>query len=172
MCITDNKELNEKMRMLRDHGMSRDRKYYHEVVGFNYRITNLQAAIGVAQLEHIDEILEWRCFLEKEYNRIFFEIRGLQMQVTDLKDRRKIAWLVSALVDDEKRDILLQKFKENNIDVRPFFTPLSEMEIYREFAKECIISKRISKMGLNFPTTCEIDVEKIERMAQIARLIL
>ena len=52
MCITDSIELNEKMRILRDHGMSRKKKYYHEVIGFNYRMTNLQAAIGLS-LIHI-----------------------------------------------------------------------------------------------------------------------
>ena len=167
MCITDNKELSNKMRILRDHGMSRERKYYHEVVGFNYRITNLQAAIGLAQLERIDEILKWRFSLENDYNRKFLGIQGVKMQSADFKNRKKITWLVSALVDEDKRDILLQKLKENKIDARPFFIPLSEMEIYRKYAKNCIVSKQISKKGLNLPTTYEIDAEKIERMAQI-----
>ena len=89
------------------------------------------------------------------------------MQSADFKNRKKITWLVSALVDEDKRDILLQKLKENKIDARPFFIPLSEMEIYRKYAKNCIVSKQISKKGLNLPTTYEIDAEKIERMAQI-----
>lgn len=172
MCVTNSEELNEKMRILRDHGMSRERKYYHEVVGFNYRMTNLQAAIGLAQLEHIDEILDWRYSLEEEYQKVFLEIQGVQMQRNDFKDRKKIAWLVSVLVDEAKREGVLQKLKENNIDARPFFTPLSEMEIYREYAKNCVVSKRISRMGLNLPTTYEMNEDKIKRIAVIMNDLL
>ena len=171
MCITDKKELNEKMRILRDHGMSRDRKYYHEVVGFNYRMTNMQAAIGVAQLEHIDDILKWHCELEEKYREAFSEIPMIQMQKNNFQDRKKITWLVSALVDENKRDTILQKFKENNIDARPFFIPLSDMSIYKEYAGKCSVSKKISKMGLNLPTTSDVNEEKIKRMIQVINTI-
>ena len=160
------------MRVLRDHGMSRERKYYHEVVGFNYRMTNMQAAIGVAQLEHINEILEWRQSLEERYRSIFSKISQLQMQRNDLRGRKKIAWLVSVLVDSDKRDEVLRKFKQSNVDARPFFIPLSEMDIYKKYAKDCTVSRRISRMGLNLPTTYEIDDEKIECMAQTVGSIL
>ena len=105
MCITNHEELYDKMRILRDHGMSRYKKYYHEVVGFNYRMTNMQAAIGVAQLEHIDEILRWRYLLEEQYRRVFSKISGLYMQRNDIRDRKRITWLVSALVDENNTKI-------------------------------------------------------------------
>ena len=61
MCLTDSEELNNRIRLLKDHGMSKERKYYHEIIGYNYRMTNLQAAIGMAQLE------KNRCYVgEKE----------------------------------------------------------------------------------------------------------
>lgn len=169
MCITNSKELENRMRLLRDHGMSRQKKYYHEVVGYNYRMTNLQAAIGVAQVERIDEILEWRRLLEEKYRDAFKGIKDLQIQRNDFRERKKIAWLVSILVDEEKRDEIIERLKQNNIDARPFFTPLSEMEIYRKYAGNCVVSKKISKRGLNLPTTNEIDEEKIKRMADIIR---
>ena len=167
MCVTDSEELNERMRLLRDHGMSRERKYYHEMVGFNYRMTNMQAAIGVAQLEHLDGILEWRSELEKRYCEIFYNIHNIQMQKDDFIDRKKIAWLVTILVDAKKRDGILEELKTCNIDARPFFIPLSEMNIYKNYAKNCIVSKRVSKMGLNLPTSFEIDEEKIKKIGSI-----
>lgn len=172
MCITNNKELNDKMRMMRDHGMSRERKYYHEVVGYNYRMTNMQAAIGVAQLEHIDEILLWRSELEQKYRKVLAEIPGLQLQKNNLANRKKIAWLISVLINENKRDMILSNLKENNIDARAFFIPLSEMEIYKEYARDCIRSKKISKMGLNLPTTFEIDDSKIEKIVSIINTVL
>lgn len=164
MCITDSEELNEKMRLLRDHGMSREKRYYHEVMGFNYRMTNMQAAIGVAQLERIGDILEWRRRLEAQYREEFSRTDGIAMQRNDLQGRNKIVWLVSILVAESQRNKILEILKENRIDARRFFVPLSEMEIYRKYARECRQSRKISKMGLNLPTTYEIagkDVKKI-----------
>lgn len=167
MCITDSEELNDKMRVLRDHGMSKERKYYHEVIGFNYRMTNLQAAIGTAQVERIDEILDWRADLENQYRKTFADIAGVTLQNNTLSDRKKIAWLVSVLVSEDKRDEILLNLKENDIDARAFFIPLSEMEIYREYARECPRSKAVSKMGINLPTTFEVNKECIERIKSV-----
>lgn len=167
ICITDNAELNAQMRILRDHGMSKERRYYHEVVGFNYRMTNLQAAIGAAQVERIEEILQWRERLEWEYRESLSDIEGVLLQACGLPDRKKIAWLVSILVTEDRRDAVLSKLKENAIDVRAFFIPLSEMKLYKKYAKECKRSKRISKMGINLPTTYEVDREGIERIRAV-----
>lgn len=172
MCITDSEELYEKMRVLRDHGMSRKKKYYHEVIGFNYRMTNLQAAIGVAQLERIDDILDWRMQLEMQYRKKLSLINGVTMQKTDLPDRFKITWLVSVLVDEKKRDQVLEVLKENKIDARSFFIPLSEMELYKRYAEECKCSKKVSRMGLNLPTTYEIKEKDIETIANLIESVL
>lgn len=171
MCITDSRELNDKMRILRDHGMSKERKYYHEYIGFNYRMTNMQAAIGVAQLEHIDKILEWRFEIEEKYRRIFEGIPEIQVQRNDLPDRKKITWLVSVLVDEEVRDVIIQRLKAHNIDARPFFVPLSEMDIYKQYAGNCVRSKSLSRRGLNLPTTFEMDEEKIEKIGTIMKTV-
>lgn len=120
MCITNNKELNEKMRILRDHGMSKTRRYYHEVIGFNYRMTNLQAAIGVAQLEQIDEILSWREKLELSYREELGKIPQIMLQRNDLNKRKKIAWLITVLVNETKRDACIDVLKSEGIDARPF----------------------------------------------------
>lgn len=167
MCITDSEELNEKMRVLRDHGMSKERRYYHEIVGFNYRMTNLQAAIGVAQVERIDEILKWREELEEKYRKILGNIDKVKLQKKDIEKRKKIAWLVSVLVEEDKRDDILQKIKDIGIDVRAFFIPLSEMDIYKKYARECVTSKKISKRGINLPTTIEVSEKTIAKIADI-----
>lgn len=164
MCVTGSEELNEKMRVLRDHGMSKERRYYHEVVGFNYRMTNLQAAIGAAQVERIEEILRWRAELENQYREIFADAKGVTMQSNTLDNRKKITWLVSVLVAEGKRDEILLCLKENGIDTRAFFIPMSEMEIYKKYAANCQRSKRISKMGMNLPTTYEVNRDSIERI--------
>ena len=67
MCVTNDTNLNERMRILRDHGMSKTKRYWHEVIGYNYRMTNLQAAIGLAQLERIEKIHNNRREYENNY---------------------------------------------------------------------------------------------------------
>lgn len=172
MCVTNNKELNDKMRILRDHGMSKERKYYHEVIGFNYRMTNLQAAIGTAQVERIESILEWREKLESQYRQTLSMIEGVSLQRNDLSDRKKIAWLVSILVEEEKRDSVLTALKDSEVDARAFFIPLSEMDIYKQYARGCHISKKISKMGINLPTTYEIGKKEITKIASVITSVL
>lgn len=172
MCVTNSEKLNETMRILRDHGMNKKRKYYHDVVGFNYRMTNLQAAIGTAQTERIEEILQWHTELEEKYRMILSEVDGIMLQRNDLINRKKITWLVSVLVNEKKRDEILKKLKNNNIDARAFFIPLSEMTIYKKYAHYCDKSRRISRMGLNLPTTYEIDEGKIQRIAGLIVSVL
>lgn len=172
MCVTDDKNLYEKMRILRDHGMSKERKYYHEMIGFNYRMTNLQAAIGVAQVERIDQVLAWRTELEKQYRECISDSDKITIQRNDLANRKKIAWLVSILVDEDKRDAVLTELKNQGVDVRAFFVPLSEMDIYKDYARECSRSKQISKMGLNLPTTYEMDKEKIKNIISLINSVL
>ncbi len=168
MCITNDDVLNEKMRVYRDHGMRKERRYYHEVVGYNYRMTNMQAAVGVAQVEHIDDILSWRSKLELIYRESFPADGRVVLQRNDLQGRKKISWLVSILVDEAKRDEVIEKLKSNNVDVRSFFVPLSEMDIYKKYAREvCTVSRDISKKGINLPTTFEITKEDVKRIVQI-----
>lgn len=149
MCMTNNEELNAKMRRLRDHGMSPSKKYWHEEVGYNYRMTNLQAAIGCAQLERIEEILNLNKTTEKKYKEVLGEGSGISWQ-TDFEHKTKVVWLVCGTIENE-RDLLIQKFREKGIDSRPFFYSLSEMPIYQEYSFSCEVSKEISRKGINLP---------------------
>jgi len=152
MCTTNNLELNEKMRVLRDHGMSKTKRYWHDVVGYNYRMTNLQAAIGLAQLERIEDIHKNRRKYENNYKDTL-DTKKFTFQ-NDLKNRRRITWLVSILADENiDKDEYMNKLKENGIDARPFFYPLSDMDIYKSYCNvDTPITKMLSKRGFNLPT--------------------
>ena len=168
MCVTNSNELNDKLRLLRDHGMSKTRRYYHDVVGYNYRMTNLQAAIGLAQLERIDEIHKNRFLYEKLYRRIM-SASNFEFQ-QDLKNRKRITWLVCLLVgsnDNNERDILIERLKDNGIDARPFFYLLSDMDIYKKYSHAVNSSaKKISSCGINLPT-----YESLKSLEQIEIII-
>jgi perosamine synthetase len=161
MCVTNSAALDTRMRILRDHGMSKTKKYWHEMVGFNYRMTNLQAAIGLAQLERIDEILNWRRHLENDYRVKFEKLNGVEFQ-NILQDRDKITWLVSILVDSAKRDNILNSLKSVNIDARPFFYSLGIMEIYQKYLFSNKQSLLVSERGINLPTSPSVTAETIK----------
>ena len=167
MCVTRNKELDNKMRILRDHGMSKTKKYWHEVIGYNYRMTNLQAAIGLAQLERIEKIHKNRREYENNYKNCLSKDEFTFQ--SDFNNRRRITWLVSVLLDEKvKRDDYIKKLEKNGIDARPFFYPLSAMEIYKPYiVNKTPIAHKISKAGINLPT-----YESLKSMSEIRNILI
>ncbi len=167
MCTTNSKALAKKIRILRDHGMSTKKRYWHDMVGYNYRMTNLQAAIGLAQIERVGDILSNRQKIEDKYRRALKGVKGIEFQTDNLVKRKKITWLVSALVNERGRDSLLKRLKNKKVDSRPFFYPLGNMEIYKQYVFSNTNSKEISARGLNFPTNSSVDEETLKIIRKI-----
>lgn len=169
MCVTDDKDLEDKMRVLRDHGMRKTRRFYHEVVGYNYRMTNLQAAIGVAQIEKIEEMLAWRSRLEDAYQEKLAPVKTVGLQRRDLPGRKKVTWMVSVLVDRLYRDKCMERLKENGFETRPFFYPLSDMDMYKEYVFSNKNSREIAVKGINLPTVKRMTARDIDQIALILK---
>ncbi|MAY83266.1 MAG: aminotransferase DegT [Flavobacteriales bacterium] len=161
MCMTNSAELDDRMRQMRDHGMSREKKYWHEMIGFNYRMTNLQAAIGCAQLEKIDQLLERNDNFEKQYKEALDELGLIQWQ-KEIEGRRKVVWLVACLSDH--KEAISNALRENSIDVRPFFYCLSDMPIYSKYHFSNKNAKLLSEKGMNLPTVENVDYGLIKKI--------
>jgi perosamine synthetase len=166
MCITNNNELNDRMRVLRDHGMSKTKRYWHEEVGYNYRMTNLQASIGLAQLERIDEILENRKVIEEKYKSKLSLLSHVEFQRDNLPSRQKITWMVCALLGNE-RDDLIEVAQKEGVDLRPFFYSLSMMPIYEKYVFSNKVSLNLSKSGINFPTNSSLDSSGLNHIIEM-----
>lgn len=166
MIVTNDEKIAEKIRILRDHGMAKDKKYYHPVIGFNYRMTNLQAAIGVAQLERIDEILQKKKRINNLYNSLLDDVKAIIFQAHNEKSE-SVCWLYSVLIDEKtskiSRDELIHKLKEVNIDTRPFFYPIHLMPPYKTKGK-FKVAEGISKQGINLPSGVNLTTKDIERI--------
>lgn len=154
MCTTQSEELFKKMNILKNHGMSPDRKYWHISVGYNYRITNMQAAVGVAQLENIEEHLKTRKQYEDLYKCLIPKLGFDANFQIDLEDRNRVTWLVSAILNSEsEKDRLNESLSARNIETRPFFVPLSNMPIYESFSSKPLKrSLEIGARGIFLPT--------------------
>lgn len=172
ICLTNNADLAARMRMLRDHGMRPERRYWHDEPGFNYRMTNLQASVGVAQIARMDELLAMRAGVHALYERALGDIPGVKFP-TEMSTRAKpVTWFSCALVPAEKRPALIAACKDVNIDLRPFFHGLSAMPAYRRYARVCPNSAMLSKSGVNLPTSRRVNEQTVECLAGAFRKVL
>ena len=161
---TNSAEIAEHARYLRDHGMSKTRRYWHTEVGYNYRMTNIQAALGVAQLERVDRFIAERDRLLRAYHR-HLDPHGITMNPA-LPGTRPVNWITCALldgVDRDARDRVLARMKESGVDTRPFFYPLTALPMYPSAPQP--VSADLSARGLNLPTFPELTDENVEQVS-------
>jgi perosamine synthetase len=166
MITTNNPDLAQKARLLRNLAFSQPR-FRHEELGFNYRMTNIQAAIGLAQLERIEEIIETKRAIAHKYNEQLVKVRGLRLPVE--KDyARNIYWMYGIVVEPEfgmTRDDLARALHERKIDTRTFFCPLNIQPVYQKrnavWPLPCPEAGRLWERGLYLPSGCALTDEQI-----------
>ena len=172
MLTTNDRTFYQRARRLRDHAMSPERRYFHEEQGFNYRITNLQAALGVAQLERIDEFLERRAEIMDWYRS---EIAATDhVRLNRVKNWAKSAfWMICLEVDwldESRRDAFMQALKARGIDTRPYFCTMSSMPMYRQ--DPLPVSARKAQIGLNLPSYFELTRLEVKRIGSAVNEVL
>ncbi len=164
MLLLKDAETYERARMLRDHGMNKQKRYWHEAVGYNYRMTNMQAAIGCAQMERIDHIVARKIAIGKQYNNLLQGQPGITLPPS-AANATNTYWLYTLLAETNDRDGLLDKLQKNGIEGRPVFYPLHQMPVYQPYATgQYPNSASISARGLSLPsslTLTEADVATI-----------
>jgi len=161
MVCTSNKEIDEKVRLFKGQGVSQIKEYWHEVIGYNYRMTNICAAIGLAQLENIDTILEKKLRIANYYKEF---LDGLPLRFVKENGVINSHWMVSIVLDDEAdRDTLRKFLIELGIETRPFFYPIHQMSMYLEYGQneEYPIAIDLSRKGINLPSSPVLTKEKI-----------
>lgn len=168
MLVTDDETLHRRARMLRDHGMSAERRYFHPEIGFNYRLTNLQAAIGVAQLERIDEIFARKAEIDAAYRRELGIVRGIRLPpCADWAE--PVCWLFSVLVEEGfalSRDRLMEELEARQLGCRPLFHPLHEQPPYRQEG-EFPVSRALAQRGLSLPSAVTLPRRAVQHVCRV-----
>ncbi len=172
MCLTNSAELAKSLRTLRDHGMTPNRSYWHERVGYNYRITNLQAAIGYSQLWRIEDTLARNRDIADAYRHALRGVPGVKFPPAMDAVAQPVVWLTSAQVPAPKRDLLLLAAHEAKIEMRPFFHSLSTLPPYEKYARVCPNSLELAATGINLPTSRAVDDQVIDRIVKVFRDVL
>lgn len=174
-CVTARADLYERMARLRDHGMNKARRYWHEEVGFNYRMTSLQAAVGLAQLERLDVILERRRQITQRYLSGLADT-GLGLP-KELPGTRNVFWMFNVLAptDGPTRDELSSSLDLQGIDSRNVFYPLHQMPPYRRFVASNAsfpVSEEFSRRGLSLPSSSRLSDSTVDRVIHALRVAL
>jgi perosamine synthetase len=172
ICLTNDPDLAARMRVLRDHGMRPERRYWHEEPGFNFRMTNMQAAIGCAQLERMDELVALRRRIHAAYEAALGPVPGVKLPPQMDARCEPVIWFSCVLTPPERRSDLIAACRRANIDLRPFFHSLSAMPPYKRFAGACPISTSLSLSGVNLPTFRKVDDRVVAKIADIFSSVL
>ncbi len=166
MCVTDDAALAERMRFLRDHAMNYEKRYWHPELGYNLRMTNIQAAIGVAQLEQIGKFLAAKIKNAALYYSLLKKVKGLTLQ-PQMPWAKSVFWMHSVLVDEKlfgcSRDELMAMLKEKGVDSRPFFYPMHQLPMYSSgySDKDFPVATRLSRSGINLPSSVKLSEQDI-----------
>lgn len=168
MVVTDDAEAYERMRLYRNHGMNHTR-YWHEVAGLNFRLTNLQAALGCAQLEHLDQIVAERKRIHHRYRDRLSRIEGLTLQHFP-PEVDPVLWVVAVKLDakayGQGRDAVMQEFSGRQIETRPGFYAASSMGHLYAGCPRLPVCEDLGRHVISLPTYPTLRDEQIDLICE------
>jgi perosamine synthetase len=174
MITTDNREIAKLAWNLRDHAFSTERHFWHKFVGFNYRMTNLQAAVGLGQVEQMGKFVEARRQHAFEYNARLAGIPGITTP-PEAEWAKNVYWMYGILVNKEEygmnRDELRRVLAENGIETRTFFIPMHCQPVYWNAYKgqRYPVAEQLCRDGFYLPSASSLTLEEISYVTQVIR---
>lgn len=175
MVTTDDDELAARLRLFRGQGMDPQRRYWFPVIGFNYRMTNVAAAIGVSQMERIETALDRRKTLANWYDAALAPLDNFIIRPLTKERVRHSFWMYTILLRDSDaatRDRLMAFLDEKGIETRPVFYPMHVLPPYQEDASGFPVAERLAGTGVNLPTHELVTQEDVAHIAANLREFL
>lgn len=168
MVVTNDRVLYERASHMKDQGLAFDREYWHDIVGYNYRMTNICAAIGLAQLEQADNFIARKVQVAKWYMEY---LKDTPVEVPPaVKDTENTFWMFSILLPSaDQRDDLRAKLKEAGIETRPLFYPIHLMPMYSQKYKKLKVSEDLGLRGINLPSWPGLTEEQVKYICGIIK---
>jgi perosamine synthetase len=179
MVVTDDEGLAERCRSLRNLCFNDKRRFSHEELGWNFRMTNLQAALGLAQLERLDEFVARKRHMGNYYSRLLAGLSGLQLPVAATEYAENIYWVYGVVLNDEvgfDAPGAMNRMAERKIGTRPFFWPMHDQPVFRRMGLfegvECPVSDRLARRGFYIPSGLALTDDQMERVAAALRQVV
>lgn len=168
MVITNNKGLEEKVRHLKTQGVIKKGEYNFDTIGYNYRMTNICAAIGYAQLEKVNEIVSKKEQIAKWYKT---ELKNLPVSFhKSANNVRHTYWMCSILTNDSlDREQLRKYLKVYGVDTRPLFYPIHLTDMYKGKCGDFLIAENLSLRGINLPSYPELTKDDVHEIINVVR---
>jgi perosamine synthetase len=163
MVVTNDDELARKVRQLKGQGHDPDRRYWFPVMGFNYRMTNIEAAIGLAQVEKID----WHMARRRENALWYRKYLGADARFTlspEAEWARNAYWMNCVILGTDfplSRDAAMEKLAQAGVETRPFFYPMHTLPMYRESGSAFPVAEALASRGFNVPSSATLTEEEI-----------
>lgn len=180
MALFRSEEDAQRAAILRDHGMTPGRRYWHERIGFNYRMTNLQAAVGVAQMDKLERFLDRRRQIAERYRAAIAHLDYLVPQQTATW-AESCNWLFTVLLSEDSgldRDNVASRLAAAGVDTRPAFYPAHVMPPYQQYVREADfpVAEQIAARSLSLPSSVTLtdqDVDDVlDRLTSVAEASL
>ena len=179
MVLTDSKKLAGQIRSLRNLCFDPGRRFYHKKLGYNFRMTNLQAAVGVAQLEKIDDFIAKKREIGKQYNELLKDIIDfVALPLDALEYAKNIYWVYGIVLRHEfdiNADQVTIELNKRGIGTRPFFYPLDYQPALAKYLrndKKCKNAMRLYKRGFYLPSGLALEDKQIEMVSKVLTDIL
>ncbi|EJO5346072.1 LegC family aminotransferase [Clostridium botulinum] len=174
MLVTNDEKLGEKAKYLSTQTKTvlENGGFYHEEIGYNFRMPNLLAAMGCAQLENIGEYIKTKRKNAHLYNKFLKNVKGITLPV-EKQNVNNVYWLYSILINDDyllNRDELILKLKENGIQARPFFMAVHEMPPYNKCRHgDMSVTNELAVKGINLPSSLALQENEIKIICDIIK---
>lgn len=179
MLVTDDEALADRCRSLRNLCFQPGQRFVHDELGWNLRMTNLQAAVGVAQLERLEEFVQIKRQLGKRYTALLEDTAGVQLPLSTTDYSDNIYWVFAVVLDDnisfDAKEAMAMLAKLG-VGTRPFFWPMHQQPVFRKMGlfdgEKYPVAERIARRGFYIPSGMALTNEQLERSANCLREIL
>lgn len=178
MVLTDDPALAEKARSLRNLCFLPDRRFYHEELGYNFRLTNLQAALGLAQLERMDQIVAKKRWMGQEYTKRLQDVPGLQLPAEE-SWARSVYWMYGVVLSEDAgmdASQFAQKLAERGIQTRPFFLGMHEQPVFHKcdlfIDEHYSVAEQLARQGLYLPSGLALTEEQLVQVCDAVHEVL
>lgn len=179
MVVTNDPVLAENCRSLRNLCFDARQRFVHEELGWNYRLTNMQAAIGLAQVEQLDETVARKREIGRQYSELLSSLSGVKLPVSRTDYAEGLYWVFSVILDDEMEmdaKAAMAALAEQKIGTRPFFWPMHMQPVFKKmglFADiSCPVAERIAKRGFYIPSGLALTTLQMQRVAAVMHKVL
>ena len=179
MMVIDDDQLAEKCRSLRNLCFQPEKRFVHEHLGWNYRMTNLQAALGLAQLEKLDEHIQLKRSMGQLYSELLRDIQGLQLPLEKTDYAENIYWVYGIVVDNSlpfNAKEAMRRLNEMGVGNRPFFWPMHEQPVFNKMGlfknEDYPVAERIARRGFYVPSGLNMNKDKITEVVKAIKLII